>query len=146
MLITRQKSFSLLELMITVVLIGTFLTLAVPNYVRMQKRTIERTAATNLNAIRTAMEQYKVVNGIYHNGNMNNIAAINAGLGTFIVQDSMTYQCTSSPTDYECRATSSDGVWSLHVEYNDFPLSHCDPVGTPCPTCTIGGWQCPWNL
>ena len=99
-MISKQKSFSLLELLITVALIGTFLIAGIPKYLRMNERNREKTGTTNLNVIKLAQEAYKIQTGGYYNGNLADLTSINAALGTSVMPNGLTYSCTSSPASY----------------------------------------------
>ena len=144
------KAFTLMELLIVIVILGTIISAAIPRYQKAIELTYERTAAGNLNVIRTAIEMYKIDHGGYPNGDMNDDAAINSTLGLMILPDQMIYSCTSDPTEYECAAQSPRG-WRLHVMNlgvnESWAPAHCDPANSGCPSCTLGGgWVCPWDL
>ena len=140
------KAFTLMELIVAIVIIGTMASMAIPKYAKSVEQSYERTAASNLNLIRSAIKIYKLNNGSYPPSDLSDTAAVNSTFGLMILSDqNMGYTCNSSSAQYFCFANSSYG-WSLHtgsMAWEDDP-AHC-AVANTCPTCTIGGWECPWD-
>ncbi|MBI5024536.1 MAG: prepilin-type N-terminal cleavage/methylation domain-containing protein [Candidatus Omnitrophica bacterium] len=140
---SREQSFTLMELMIVVVIIGVIAGFAIPSYQKAIEKNEEKTAVVKLQTIRAGMKIYLAKNGGYPAFDMATVTAINANLGLSVVADTMTYQCLQNDNGETnvCTATSPDSSWSIHWhDPGGNGLIHCG-AGT-CPTCTVGGTGC----
>ena len=62
----HRQGFTLIELMIVVVIIGLLASIAIPNFISMQKRAKEAATKRHCHTVQLAMEDYAVRNnGIY---------------------------------------------------------------------------------
>ncbi len=98
-----RKSFTLIEIMIVVVIMGIMASLSVPVFTKTFNRARARDAILNLNAIHTTNVLYRVRNGANLTG-ANNIAAINTALDLNIIANGSTYVCNTGTT---CVATGT---------------------------------------
>lgn len=65
----RKNSFTLVELLIVIIIIGILATMAVPQYQKMVEKARISEAFTNLGAIRQALESYYLQYGKYFDSN-----------------------------------------------------------------------------
>jgi len=60
-----KKSFTLIEILVVIVIIGILVTLALPNYSRIQEKALDREARATLVLMRAAERIYKMEYGNY---------------------------------------------------------------------------------
>lgn len=128
------RSFTLIEIIIVIVLIGILTAFALPNYGKASAKSDERIAIANLIAARSATRMYLVNSGDANIPNLANTGAINTEFGLSILDQKMNYNCT---TANQCQATHIANVWAVHFHYggghNVGAEIHCT-AGT-CPSC-----------
>lgn len=61
MLRTAQGGFTLVELMITVIVIGILTAIAIPNFIRLQEKAREASVKTNMHTFHLVAEDYSVL-------------------------------------------------------------------------------------
>ena len=134
MFLNRKKSFSLVEVIMVIVLIGVLTGFAVPRLGRASAKADERSAIANLLAARSAVDMYLVNSGLAAIPNLADMAAINAALGLNILDQKMTYSCTVAN---QCSATHNANAWQIHFHYggghNVDAEIHC--TAGACPAC-----------
>ena len=64
-LIRKQKGFTLLEVMVVIVILGTLAGMVVPSLMSSQEDANKQAAAIDIKAIETAMKMYKLKNNVY---------------------------------------------------------------------------------
>ena len=81
----KQRSFTLIELMVVVIIVGILAGIALPQYVRSRERTMDKQAKAILSLIRAAERAYKMETGGYYTG--SGISNINTYLNLDLVDD-----------------------------------------------------------
>ena len=75
-----KRGFTILELLVSLVVLGTVGAIAVPNYYSSIEKTRKNEAVINLQAIYAAEKLYKLKNGVYWGTGGTDIATINTNL------------------------------------------------------------------
>ena len=135
----NKKAFTLIEIMITVVLIGIIATFAIPNYSKAIAKARERDAIIQLSAIHAAAEFYKARVGSYYSADLATAVAINNALKTNIIPNNITYSYAFISLSKSFEVTANCGTFSVKILSG--PLgqgisSNNNPccVGTNCPS------------
>jgi len=141
----KDKSFTLLELILVVVLMGIMAAYAIPSYQKAIEKNEERVAIAKLQAIVAGMKIYNAQKGDYPAFDMPNVTSINQNLGLSVVPDTMTYTC------YQASGIDTDVCTALHPDPNNWRI-HWHPTGGGANTihCSVAGPACPscpfWNV
>ncbi len=131
----RLRSFTLVELMVVLVIIGGITALAIPKFTRSVTTTKERRALNSLYLIHDAQVTYQKHTGAYWPpSGTENLAAINSNLTLNLLADGDTYTCRFQSGGYECQVEFDNGDYEL--ELTEDPLQ--DGVN---PCCSSGA--CP---
>lgn len=138
MLKLKTHSFTLIELIAVVVIIGILAAIMVPNYNRARERAVDKQAKAILSLIRAAQRNYKMETGGYCPGTTS-ISDINTNLRLDLVDDgNWGYSITGSASSFTAeltRPTNKNGgynrKWQLTT--NDVNAT-CIPLGgSSCP-------------
>ena len=128
--------FTLMELMISVFIVGMIAAFAIPNFRKSIQKARERNAALHLKTIYGANEIYKARSGGgYLPGAALNLAQINSGLSISIMDNEMTYSYTRTALDTYTATSAWTGGNNFTVRINQ------NPVGAANPCCSAG--SCP---
>ena len=129
----KNTGFTLVEIMITVVLIGVIAAFAIPNYSKMTAKAHERDAINQLSILHAACQLYKASNGNYFPTNLTTTETINSNFNINIISaDGTSYQYYGGATFY---AIAAYGGWEIKI--TNIPIS--PSALNPC--CTLG--TCP---
>ena len=154
-----QKSFTLMEISVTVVILGMICSLALPRFIKLMGIAAENDALVKLKTIQTALISYYAQHTNYGGDGLLNVSAINTRFSTNISNSSgMTYTCCIAessnvcehcgPSKYELRAKSNQG-WLIHFSQDDPDDGiHCwtpglsygcnaSPPTANCPSCPL---------
>ena len=134
---TNRIAFTLIELIITVIIIGVIAGFGIPTYTKVVSRSKEQDAIHNLGLIREAARLYISRANVYATLSntppvLADVDAINATFNLHVIeQEGNTYNCIQL-MGYTCQADNAEG-WQLwfQLDVNDGAIE-CN-VG-PCPT------------
>lgn len=121
----KNKGFTLIELMITVAIIGILAGIVIPNYREYILRSQIVEATSNLAILRTKMEQYYQENRTYENACENGtLAPIPSGLKYFNIA------CSNLSSDtYTLTATGSSNGFTFVVDQSNTRQTSSVPSG-----------------
>lgn len=109
-----RRGFSLVELLVVIAIMGTLITLLLPNFVNVRQKGQDSRRKLDLEQIRSALEQYRSVNG-YYPTSLNTLTA---------------------PTVYISRLPT-DPTTSSSYQFTALPAG-CDNATTSCTDYVIG--------
>ena len=105
----KKNGFSLMEAIVTVVILGVLASVGIPSFQNMMKDTKIKDASTNLLILYTAEKIYFNENGNYFQG--ANVAALNTGLNLGIIPGDTFYACNATL----CIGTGSNFGLSINI-------------------------------
>jgi type IV pilus assembly protein PilA len=127
----RQGGFTLIELMLTVGIIGAMAAIAIPNFVTYQARSRRSEAFTNLAAMASAQKAFQAERNVYHD-------SLIAGVGTD-VPDINNYggiwSTKKMPWDADAKQAFSELGWSPEGEVFYSYASYTAPTASGGPNC-----------
>ncbi len=129
------SGFTLMEIIVTVIIVGVIASFAIPNYSRTINQTRAQDAIIQLSAIRSANQLYFAKTGTYWPtvAGSNLVSAINSALNLNIIQNGMVYDCQGNGTTFTCTAINTSPAFTITV--NQAPLEDlANPICTGhCP-------------
>lgn len=133
----NQRSFTLMEIMMVVILVGIIAAFGVPRYTQSQARVNEREAVHSLRLIGEALERYQFRHGAYPAFNMPQVSDINTALELGIVEQNMDYDCAAAAGDVVCSAVSAGG-WEINYDTSRTPTANPQCAVANCPSIDVG--------
>ncbi|MBU1700812.1 MAG: prepilin-type N-terminal cleavage/methylation domain-containing protein [Candidatus Eisenbacteria bacterium] len=120
----EQRGFTLVEVMVTVVVIGILTSMAIPNYIRLQERAKTAQCMSNQKNISTAATAYGMDNGII-DASVSCLDLFNAGLISSAIaecpssenSDNDDYEITfvgGVPVAVTCLIAGPDHLWETN--------------------------------
>jgi len=137
-MIKKNRAFTMIEVMMTMVLMAIIAAYTIPNFYKSVARTVEKDIMTQVSTIHAAQVFYFQQTATYFDpGNITDTADINAGLGLSIIKNQSTFDCDApGATTFECHGVAT-GASSFIVRVTEAPLligvNPCCESGA-CPT------------
>lgn len=139
----KRKSFTLVEILVVVTIVGILASLGLPNYMAIKEKALNREAQASLALIRAAEKIYRMENGFYYpdGATTNNVALINTNL-KLSLPDSATKSWTFSIDATGAglaRALRQGGggadgrIWSINFPGDPDPICSNGATGRYCP-------------
>ena len=138
--VLHSQSFSLMELMVVVVIIGVISAFVLPNYYKTIEREHEKEMDRNIKLIYEAQQRYLVRTGDYYRI-VNAFAYtddLNENLKINLIENGTQYRCSFTDVCFAMRwldGTVLPGEWALELDLNqDINTVCCDTSAGACPT------------
>ncbi len=140
----RKIGFTLLEIVITIIVVGTLAGFSIPFFVNTIQEARERDAVLQLEAIKGMEENLFAASGQYWpaDGSTQSTGGINTNLKLSIVENEMEFRCSGDGSSFTCTAYHPNaGSPDWAVVTSDSAEPRC--TNTACPNCTPSG--CPYR-
>ena len=134
----RKTGYTLVEILVVIVIVGTLAALAWPNYARIKEKSLNQEAKASLALIRAAEKIYRMEQGFYYPYHTTESVASN--INSFLklslpesanVNWSISLNGNNPPTEHGNATRSGTGASDSRVWAIDFP-------GDTDPTCSGG--------
>jgi prepilin-type N-terminal cleavage/methylation domain-containing protein len=134
--VLHKKSFTLMEMLVVIIIIGILAALALPGFGVTKERVLDREAKANLALIQAAEKIYRMEAGVYYpsSGSESNIVNINTFLRVNLPTGGLSWSYATDTASTQITATRvpSGRVWTLtYTEAVDATHPAC--TGTGCP-------------
>ncbi len=132
-----NSAFTLTEIMVVIIIMSVIASFAIPQYRKTITRAYEREGLQNLTMIHASEKTYRAEHGEVWptDAGAKGVNDINTNLNLNIIEDGMTYSCSSSSTtDFTCTAAREGGGFTLRVNQNDLGSSNPCCSDGDCPT------------
>ncbi len=125
---TGRKGFTLIELVITLIIVATLAAIAVPNYINYVQQGAAQAAQNNLMTIFGAQKNYYFNNGGYCTNSCDNLADINTNLSLNLTDSYYVYTCACSFSG----SCGTPGVAYCYAQLATYPHTfYYETAGTP---------------
>jgi len=133
----KQTGFTLIEVMITVAIIGILASIALPSYNQYVARSKVTDAISNLSNAKSGMEQFYQDNGTY-------LSSTNCGAGTPSSVDGFTFSCAATATTYTVTMTGAGSVSAYQYSIDNFgtKVTLASPYGASTTCWLISSANC----
>ncbi len=138
-----KKAVTLLELLITIIILGILISFAIPNYYKAREHALGRGAMANLELAKAAQEIYRLEFGTYFpmsGVTTENLDDINRYLKLSISGDNWNYTMTGNTDEFTATAKRQGDGGFLNCEYiiqqnttDGMPVGNADCPAKPRP-------------
>jgi len=118
----KKKSFTLIEIIIVIVIVGILSAIALPNFGIMREKQLDKEAKAVLKLIQAAERIYRMENGSYYSS--SNIALINSNLRLGL-PDTGTPNWTYALGATSATATRSGRTWLINFAPGSLETATC---------------------
>lgn len=127
-----KRGFTLLELLVSLVVLGTVGAVAIPNYYNSLEKARKSEAEINLKAIHTAEKLYKNKNGVYWGPGSTTINSINSNLNLDLtaVNYADGVNVTGSTNSFQARLQRTGGQATYAIDQTGAFSVYTPPVTT----------------
>ena len=135
---TNQKAFSLMEFVVTMLIIAILAAVSIPAYISNAQRGASTAAQNNLTAIYNGEKTFYLNKNAYcttATGICNSTASINANLSLNITDNNFSYNCQIHATGFTCQATNN-GTATFVLTLINSPIVLPGGAGVLNPSCT----------
>lgn len=138
-LATTRRSFTLVEILVVIIILGILAGLALPQYAGSRERTLDKEAKSNLMLLQVAEEVYKMEKGYYYpNASSTSVISninTNLKLGLPINQANWTYAVNNTVPGSERATATRVGagarVWTIYFPTGSSDVPTCSGSGCP---------------
>lgn len=138
-LIPDRRSFTYIEIIVVILIVGFLAALALPQFAVTKERTLDKEAKANLLSIQEAEETYKMEKGTYYpSGTATSVISdinTNLKLGLPLNQANWTYSVDNTVSGVEkamaVRVNSGGRTWTILFPPGSSDIPTC--TGTGCP-------------
>ena len=128
-----QSGFTIMEILITVLIVGIIAAFAIPNYGKSVDQTHRQDAIMQLSAIRTANQVYYARTSTYWPSTSTHpVGEINTNLSLSLIENGKTFNCDGNGTTFTCSATRTGATTVTVTESALSTTNPGCPSGTQC--------------
>ncbi|PIQ87844.1 MAG: hypothetical protein COV73_01970 [Candidatus Omnitrophica bacterium CG11_big_fil_rev_8_21_14_0_20_43_6] len=127
-----KRGYTLIEILVVVVIIGILASLGLPNYFKLQEKSLDREAKASLALIRAAERVYRMEIGFYYpDSGSKSVSDINTDLKLSLPTSSPKWTYSVTTPGGLATAARSGRTWTLDSSGPSEDAT-CSPVGS-CP-------------
>ena len=139
----QKKAFTLIEVMVTMIIIAVMAGLALPRYLKSVERSHESEAMMQLESIYAANYlYYSRTRSFWPPDDGHGLNDINSELALAIVGNGMTYNCNGDASSFTCTATRNPPAASFIIRIKEVNAGGGTELDATNPCCS-GGPSCP---